>query len=133
MVSAGANRVMAYRVVLAGLGRIGYVGWADKPEIETHFSVLRDHPRLKLVGCVDVDAEKRQQVQAETGVLVFDNAVNAVRENQPDIVVVATPPDTHAEIVCAVATRVSAVLCEKPMAMSVADCQLMIGAMNGKP
>jgi predicted dehydrogenase len=48
---------------------------------------------------------------------------------RPDCVVVATTAETHAELVChAAATGVRFILCEKPMAVSLAECDAMIEA-----
>jgi len=45
-----------------------------------------------------------------------------------DAVYVATPPNSHAELTCRAAAAGKHVLCEKPMAMTVAEAQTMIDA-----
>ena len=42
-----------------------------------------------------------------------------------DAVIVATPTKYHCEIVCAAAKAGKHILCEKPMAMSVEECDIM--------
>src|SRR5439155_23292756 len=44
----------------------------------------------------------------------------------PDLVIVASPPGSHAEHAAAAFAAGSNVLCEKPMAASVADAELML-------
>ncbi|MEO8176318.1 MAG: Gfo/Idh/MocA family oxidoreductase [Sphingomicrobium sp.] len=45
-----------------------------------------------------------------------------------DLLVVASPPARHAEQACAAAAAGIAVLCEKPMALTVADAERMVAA-----
>ncbi|MEO6256671.1 MAG: Gfo/Idh/MocA family oxidoreductase, partial [Sphingomicrobium sp.] len=45
-----------------------------------------------------------------------------------DLVIVASPPARHAEQACAAAAAGIAVLCEKPMALTVADADRMVAA-----
>ena len=51
-------------------------------------------------------------------------------EVQPDICIVATHPELHCEMVeaCAQAPATRAILCEKPMALSLEECERMIRA-----
>lgn len=61
---------------------------------------------------------KRHYTSAEE--LLADEEVNAVY--------VATPPNVHAELTIAAAEAGQHVLCEKPMAMTAAECEQMIQA-----
>jgi predicted dehydrogenase len=45
-----------------------------------------------------------------------------------DVISVGTPPTTHREIVEAAAARGVHVICEKPLALNLADCDAMVGA-----
>lgn len=49
-----------------------------------------------------------------------------IMKEQLDIVSVCTPPSTHAQIVCDIAPYVKAILCEKPIALTLKDADKMI-------
>lgn len=52
----------------------------------------------------------------------------ALEDHEVDAVVVVTPTDHHRDIVVAAADAGKHILCEKPMAMTVAECDEMIAA-----
>lgn len=61
--------------------------------------------------------------------VVFDSAQRMLEVVRPDALVVASTAPSHCEYVClAAAAGVHHVLCEKPMAVSVAECERMIEA-----
>lgn len=61
--------------------------------------------------------------------IVFDSAQRMLETVRPDALVVASTAPSHCEYVCmAAAAGVRHVLCEKPMAVSVAECERMIEA-----
>jgi predicted dehydrogenase len=61
--------------------------------------------------------------------LVFDSAQQMLETVRPDALVVASTAPSHCEYVCLAAEAgVRYVLCEKPMAVSVAECGRMLAA-----
>ena len=53
-----------------------------------------------------------------------------VSDPEIDIVDVCTPNDSHCEIVLEAAKHGKAILCEKPLAMDVAECEKMVAAVK---
>ncbi len=53
-----------------------------------------------------------------------------VSDPEIDIVDITTPNDTHAEIAIEAAKNGKAILCEKPLAMDVAQCEEMVAAVK---
>jgi len=53
-----------------------------------------------------------------------------VEDPSIDIIDVSTPNDTHAEIAIAAARAGKAVLCEKPLALTVKECEAMVDAVK---
>ena len=53
-----------------------------------------------------------------------------VRSREIDIIDINTPNDSHAEIAIAAARQGKAILCEKPLAMNVRQCEKMLAAVK---
>ena len=54
-----------------------------------------------------------------------------IKETAPDIVSIATPPETHKELLfSAVKNNVPVVICEKPLSDNIKDSKLMLNAIN---
>jgi predicted dehydrogenase len=88
------------RVLVVGLGTIA----------RTHLAVLDRRPDVDVVGGVDPG-------RPEAPFPVFGALDEALAAGEPDLVVVATPTDTHVDLVDELLTRTGAlVLSEKPLA-----------------
>jgi predicted dehydrogenase len=114
---------MALPIAIIGLGRIAFL-LEDDPLREkpcTHTGAILANPACTLAGGMDVDAQRRALFAGRFGAPVFENAGELVRAVKPAIVCVATHPDTH-ERYCrlAAACGVPLVICEKPMAHTLA-------------
>jgi predicted dehydrogenase len=81
-----------------------------------------------LVGCYDVVAEAAEAFAQEMGVRAYAELEKVLQDPAVAAVIVATPNATHAEIAVRAATAGKHVFCEKPMALSVADCDAMARA-----
>lgn len=96
---------------------------------ERHIRVVRGLGH-SLVGVCDVRPEALQQAEIGSGVprtALFRDAEEMLRSTRPECVVVATTTPSHTQLtLLAVAMGARAILCEKPMATSLADCDRMI-------
>ncbi len=121
-----------YRAAVVGCGRIGVTMEEDPKRIRpaTHAGAYRARPRAELSALVDVDAERVIHAQRLfPGVQGFSKVEEMLDAVRPDIVSIATHPESHREVVETCARRgVRAVICEKPIAKSVADGRRMIEA-----
>jgi predicted dehydrogenase len=111
------------RVGLAGLGYWG----------PNYARVVTELPKAELVAACDVAPEatafleeRHPRVRATT------RAEELVHAPDVDAVIVATPPSTHFELTEAALSAGKHVLCEKPLAMSVAECDELIGLAECK-
>ncbi len=95
------------RMAVLGCGRIGRI----------HAANLARHPQARLVSVSDPDAAASAAVVAETGAALrpLDEALAAA---DVDALVVATPTDTHADLIARAARAGKAVFCEKPIDLS---------------
>jgi predicted dehydrogenase len=105
-------------VALIGCGRIA----------EAHLDVVRALPDCHLVAAVDVRPDAAESVAQRAGARAFSDYREALDHVAPDAVIVCTPPFTHAEIASTCLTAGVHVLCEKPLAISVAQAERMVEA-----
>ena len=85
--------------------------------------------RARLVALTDAHAptlaDARAELEVETG---YADYRQALADPRVDAVVVVTPTSLHREVVLAAAKAGKHVLCEKPMAVDVRECDDMIDA-----
>ena len=90
---------------------------------------LRDSPFCELVAVSRARAELAESFAHEFGARRWcAEWQELLTDYEVDAIYVATPVHLHAEQTIAAAERGKHVLCEKPMALSVADCDRMIAA-----
>ena len=108
------------KVCAIGTGRAGMV----------HAVNFRWHvPHARLVSVVDADAERAALAAAELDLAGHGvtRLADALALGDVDAVVITTPTFTHAALVREAAEHGLHVLCEKPMALTVQECDAMIG------
>ena len=123
-----------YHVALIGTGRVGYqFSFSDLPD--NHAEAIVQSEACELVAGVNRGKEKLEAFGARFSVdALFHDHEEMLREVQPDICVVATHPELHCEMVvgCAEASSTRAIICEKPMALSLDECDRMIEACESR-
>ena len=116
-----------------GIGIVGYgmMGRAHAYAYTTvpHIRALPCRPRLRVMSGRHEDAVAA--AARRYGVEETASDWRAVVEHpEVDIVDVCTPPGTHAEIVAAAAGAGKAVICEKPLAVDLADAERAVAAVE---
>jgi predicted dehydrogenase len=82
--------------------------------------------RVRLVGVCDLNEDILNQVAEQLSILnAYTSISDLLVEQHPDVVIVLTPPRTHADLVTTALASGAHVLVEKPMAVNVADCDKM--------
>lgn len=121
-----------------GCGRIGSLLEHDQLRGHpcTHAGLFNSHGSTELIAGCDVRASRRAQFSRDWGLpasQIFHDYRDLLHELPPDIVSVATYNNTHAEITIA-AARAGAkiILCEKPMALTLAQAQRMIDVCHSE-
>src|SRR3954465_13159631 len=90
---------------------------------------LRDLPNCELVSVSRSRSELAESFAKEFGVRKwFADWRDLIADDEIDAVYIATPVFLHAEQAIAAANAGKHVLCEKPMALNVTECDKMIGA-----
>jgi predicted dehydrogenase len=116
------------RVAIIGLGRIASLleddALREKPC--THAGAFAAHPDCVLCAGADVNAERRSLFAKRWRAEVYADADLMLKKEKPDIAVIATQPETHAEFCeLAVERGVPVIVCEKPLAHTLADARLI--------
>jgi phthalate 4,5-cis-dihydrodiol dehydrogenase len=86
------------------------------------------HPRIELIAAADPREDARMRFAAEFGGRAYSSVEALCADPEIEAVYVATPHEFHAQNVIAAAKSGKHVLVEKPMALSIAECQAMIEA-----
>lgn len=105
---------------IVGLGRIGSLLEQDtlREKPATHAGVIAQNPDCTLVGVCDINDE-RQKLFSNTWNCnnMYSDVVTMLEETKPDILHIATPVETHLDIVKkAVSSGIKVIICEKPVA-----------------
>jgi myo-inositol 2-dehydrogenase/D-chiro-inositol 1-dehydrogenase len=108
------------RVGLLGAGRIGRV----------HAVNIAGNPRSRLVAVSDVNEQSARDLAGAYGaVATSSDAILA--DASIDAVLIATPTDSHSALIERAAAAGKAVLCEKPVDLSLERAQQCLAAVSG--
>lgn len=115
------------RCAVVGLGRIGSL-LEDDPLREkpcTHAGAIVENPDCELIGGCDIDADRRNAFGERWGCdRVFENVDSLLSAGRPDVLCIATPPETHLHMTLRAEHRgVSVAVCEKPLATTLRDAK----------
>jgi 1,5-anhydro-D-fructose reductase (1,5-anhydro-D-mannitol-forming) len=110
--------------------RWGIVGCGDVTEKKSG-PAFQKAEGSSLVAVMRRDAQKAEDYARRHGVPRFYTNVDALlADPEVDAVYVATPPSSHAELALRVARAGKPCYVEKPMAVSVAECDAMLAAFR---
>jgi predicted dehydrogenase len=131
----------SYKAVLVGLTGIGASRPAEPAEAplfgtmpRSHAAAYHRHPATELTAVCDIRPQALEDFRTRWGdvwpdVRLYTDYREMLRQEQPDLVSVVTPDHLHADITVAAAEGgVKAILCEKPIATTLADADRMIAA-----
>jgi predicted dehydrogenase len=111
------------KACVIGVGRMG----------RRHIAAARG-AGFELAGIFDMSPEAIATTLAECDVpksIVFSDAKQMLQAVRPDAAVISTTAPSHCELVCTAAEAgVLNILCEKPMASSLQECDRMIAACS---
>jgi predicted dehydrogenase len=85
---------------------------------------------VKLVACWDDNEERGKHTANQFGMTYSPHLEDVVNHPEIQAVIVACETNRHAEMVLAAAAAGKDILCQKPMALTLEDCDRMIEAVN---
>jgi predicted dehydrogenase len=117
MTTAGSERLR--------IGLIGHGAWARR----VHIPSIAMSPSAVLAAVCGPDADRARELAAQHGAsLATADASEVIGSPEVDAVLIAAPNDVHPPAAIAAATAGKAVLCEKPLAVALADAKAMTRA-----
>ncbi|MCL2381061.1 MAG: Gfo/Idh/MocA family oxidoreductase [Treponema sp.] len=118
------------RAAIVGLGRIASLLEEDRLREKpcTHAGAITANPDCVLAGGCDTDEERRRLFAGRWGAAVYTSAAEMIRAQTPQILVIATHPDSHYHY-CRLAADcgVPVVICEKPLADTLSAARKIAG------
>jgi myo-inositol 2-dehydrogenase/D-chiro-inositol 1-dehydrogenase len=108
---------------LLGCGRIGRM----------HANILARHPRARLVSVFDTSDAAATETATRLGVTKAADIAEILNDRSIRAVLIATPTNTHVDIIIAAAKAGKAILCEKPIDLDmqrVLMCEREIAPYN---
>jgi predicted dehydrogenase len=112
--------------------RWGIVGCGDVTEVKSGPG-FQEAAGSALVAVMRRDRAKAEDYARRHGVpRAYDRAADLVGDPDVDAVYVATPPSTHLGLALLAADAGKPCLVEKPMAMTHAECETMVGAFRAR-
>lgn len=106
------------RFGLIGAGGIGRV----------RAKALGNTPGCELIAIADLDQARASAVAPSESVSIYADSRRMLSDERVEAVIVSTPPQFHEEIVIAALETGKHVLCEKPLANTLAACRRMVEA-----
>lgn len=107
------------RAALIGLGRIGFQFHAPALHASAHFA---------FTAALDPLPERRREAEQTWGVRTYADLGTLLAEESPEVVVIASPTPWHAEQACLAFAAEAHVVCDKPVARSLAEFDTMVAA-----
>lgn len=105
-----------YRVVLIGAGII----------VDSHLKAISKIDRMRAVAVADVQEGRAQETARRFGLKAYTDYVVMLEQEKADVAIIALPHFLHKHAAIDCADRGYHILLEKPMALSVAECDEMI-------
>jgi len=107
--------------------KFGIIGCGNAASI--HVAASKANPKLKFIATFDVDEKKSRKFAKKYNLTPY-SSLEELLQSDIDAVHIVLPHYLHAPTVIAAAEAGKHVLCEKPMANSLEDCDKMIAATN---
>ena len=126
---------MSYKVLIVGLGKIG-LGYdlfpGNTSTIKTHARAFELHNEFSLNGGVDHLESACKTFEEIYCVPAFTCINNALTKLNPDVVVVASPTNSHLHDIEQIVNNssVKAILCEKPLSYKVSEAIKIVSLCN---
>jgi predicted dehydrogenase len=107
------------RIAVVGCGNAGAT---------LHLPALAGIPTAQVVGAADLDEARRARAASQFGVPTFASLDALLAEARPEVVIIGTPPHTHADFCLQALDAGCDVICEKPFVSSLEEADRVMAA-----
>ena len=104
--------------------QVGIIGLGQVSEV--HLKAYQDMKQIEVVAGAEPRTDRLAQMASRWGITGYTDYTEMLQKEKLDIACILTPAATHRSITEKVAEYGVHVLCEKPMALSLADAKAMI-------
>lgn len=105
-----------YNFAVIGCGHIG----------KRHCNIIKELPEANLVAVCDIKKEKVDEYAKQFGAKTYYDYNEMLKDEDIDVITICTPSGMHAKMTIDSANAKKHVICEKPMAMNLEECDQMI-------
>jgi len=119
---------------IIGLGRIASLLEDDTKREKpcTHAGAIAANPDCVLSGGCDLDEERQRLFAERWGAPIYADAAEMIRAQNPDLLIIATHPDSHYHYCrLAAAHGVPVIICEKPLADTLSAARRIASLVRG--
>ena len=106
---------------------IGIIGCGKIAQVR-HIPEYADHPQARLAGFYDLNQERARELAEKWGGKAYSSWEEMLADPGIDAVSICVANNAHAQLSIAAMQAGKHVLCEKPMATTLADCEAMVAA-----
>lgn len=108
------------RIALFGLGTVAE---------QIHLPACALLPGVEVIAACEPDIDRREKVGRRFGVrALYTNPESLLEKEKPDIVIIATPPDSHRDLCLVALDHGAHIFCEKPFVRSITEANEVIEA-----
>lgn len=107
--------------------KVGVLG-CGAVAIKRHIPAFNRLHTSKIVAVCDKNETLAKNTAISLGVKSYSELSEMIANSKPDIIDICTPPKIHADLTVEALSKGCHVILEKPMALSVSDCDRMIEA-----
>ena len=118
-----------YKSFIIGCGRIA--GYSNDSSLNdfTHGFAYRENQDIELLGCMDINPEKRQLFSEKFKCIAFDDFQDGISKTDSEIVSVCTTDNTHYEVVKSLLdmdSNIRVIFLEKPVCSTMVELERLI-------
>ena len=104
--------------------RIGIIGCGKIAQVR-HLPEYAANPDVQIAALTDLNEERTRELASRYGAKAYASAVELLADPSIDAVSICSANNSHAEMTIAALKAGKHVLCEKPMATTLEDCEAM--------
>ena len=104
---------------------IGIIGCGKIAQVR-HIPEYADHPEAVLLGFYDINLDRAGELAEKYGGTAYDTVESLLANPEIQVVSICAANFAHAELTIAALRAGKHVLCEKPMAITLAECEAMV-------